>query len=218
MQNTYWRNNKDERHFFKKYTAHFILKRFVCERELETKQNCNILTTTLMAISVVSFSFSRGAQPEAWEPTLCWMLASSTTSCHQQFWSPKLTDFLSSPSYIIVQSPTQSLEWHVWSSSSGNNCHTVHRSLSSGTSVYECTMGFYFVPYRQPTQFLLITAIGMCHFLPVHYFGMACLAGSKVNIQQLFRTAEPSVSSKKMSSFSSCFVSWLIITLLDKEI
>ena len=26
----------------------------------------------------------------------------------------KLNDFLSSPSYIIVQSPTQSLEWHVW--------------------------------------------------------------------------------------------------------
>ena len=100
----------------------------------------------------------------------------------------QLTDFLSSPSYIIVQSPTQSLEWHVWSSSSGNNCHAVHRSLSSGASVYACTMGFYLVPYWQPsppTRFLLITAIGMCHFLPVHHFGMACLAGSKVNIQQL---------------------------------
>ena len=55
---------------------------------------------------------------------------------------PQLSDFLSPPSYIIVQSPTQSLEWHVWSSSSGNNYHAVHRSLSSGTSVYECTMGF----------------------------------------------------------------------------
>ena len=100
----------------------------------------------------------------------------------------QLIDFLSSPSYIIVQSPTQSLEWHVWSSSSGNNCHAVHRSLSYGASVYECTMGFYLVPYCQPsppTRFLLITAIGMCHFLPVHHFGMACLAGSKVNIQQL---------------------------------
>ena len=97
------------------------------------------------------------------------------------------SDFLSLPSYIIVQSPTQSLEWHVWLSSSRNNCHAVHRSLSSVASVYECTMGFYFVPYRQPsplTQFLLITAIRMCHFLLMHHFGMACLAGSKVNIQQ----------------------------------
>ena len=91
----------------------------------------------------------------------------------------------SSPSYIIVQWPTQSLEWHVWSSSSRNNGHAVHRSLSSGASVYECTMGFYLVPYYQqspPTRFLLTTAIGMCHFLLVHHFGMACLAGSKVNI------------------------------------
>ena len=79
-----------------------------------------------------------------------------------------------------------SLEWHVWLSSSGNNCHAVHRSLSSSVSVYYCTMGFYLVPYCQPnppTRFLPITAIGMCHFLPVHHFGMACLAGSKVNIQ-----------------------------------
>ena len=85
----------------------------------------------------------------------------------------QLIDFLSSPSYIIVQSPTQylpitghrnvslppSLEWHVWSSS-GNNCRAVHRSLSSGASVYDCNVGFYLVPYCQPsppTGFLPIT-------------------------------------------------------------
>ena len=33
-----------------KYTSHFI-ESVVCERELETKQNCNILTPTLMAIT-----------------------------------------------------------------------------------------------------------------------------------------------------------------------
>ena len=42
--------------------------------------------------------------------------------------------------------PTQSLEWHVWSSSSGNNCHAVQRSLSSSASVYECIMGFFPCP------------------------------------------------------------------------
>ena len=94
--------------------------------------------------------------------------------CLQLLWSPtrlisnssdvQLTDFLSTPSYIIIQSPnqssTQSLEWHVWSSSSGNNCHAVQRSLSSGASVYECIMGFYLVPFRQPnppTRFFSIT-------------------------------------------------------------
>ena len=49
-----------------------------------------------------------------------------------------------------TQSPTQSLEWHDWSSSSGNNCHAVQRSLSSVASVYECIMGFYLVPFHQP--------------------------------------------------------------------
>ena len=34
-----------------KYTSHFI-ERVVCERELETEQNCNILTPTLLAITV----------------------------------------------------------------------------------------------------------------------------------------------------------------------
>ena len=36
-----------------------------------------------------------------------------------------------------------SLEWPVWSSSSGNNCHAVQRSLSSGASVYKSLMGFF---------------------------------------------------------------------------
>ena len=71
----------------------------------------------------------------------CRVVAFSTTS-YLQLLFLQLTDFLSSPSYIIVQLPTQSLEWRVWSSSSGNNCHAVQRSLSSGASVYECVMGF----------------------------------------------------------------------------
>ena len=57
----------------------------------------------------------------------------------------------------------------------------VHQSMS-------VPWDFYLVPFFQPsppTRFLLITAIGMCHFLPVYDFGMACLAGSKVNIQHL---------------------------------
>ena len=118
---------------------------------------------------------------------LCWLSLPHFVINSSDF---QLPDFLSSPSYIIVQSPTQSLEWHVWSSSSGNNCHAIHRSLSSGASVYECTMGFDLVPFFQlspPTRFLLVTAIGICHFLPKHHFGMVCLAGSKVNIQQYIR-------------------------------
>ena len=94
---------------------------------------------TLMAISVVSFLLSRAAQPEARGPTLLgagflYRILSPTGLVS------KLANFLFSPSYIIVPSSTQSLEWHVWSSSSGNNCHAVHRSLSSGASVYDSTL------------------------------------------------------------------------------
>ena len=69
-------------------------------------------------------------------------VAFPTTSCLRHLWPPTvLTELYNSST--PTQSPTQSLEWHVWSSSSGNNCHAVDRSLSSGASVYECTMGCF---------------------------------------------------------------------------
>ena len=145
-----------------------------------------------MAISVVSFSFSRVAQPEARGPSF---LLSAGFLYH--IFSPtglvsKLTDLLSSPCYIIVQSPTQylpiighrdvslplSLEWHVWLSSNGNNCHAVHRSLSSGASVW-LYRGILPCPILSAKP---AYANGICNF---RVFGMACLAGSKVNIQHI---------------------------------
>ena len=126
-------------------------------------RNCNILTSTLMAVNVVSF----------WGP-LCWVMAFFTASCQQLFWSPNSIGFPRAPSAgcgftyhnssisvsnstatgnsnstelynssTLTRSPTRSLKSHVWSSSSENNCHVVHRSLSSGASVYECTMGIF---------------------------------------------------------------------------
>ena len=125
----------------------------------------------------MSFSFSRAAQTEAQGPSS--QLAFSTTSYQQLLRTPThqglqgllrpgvafptASRLYDSNSWLLVltelyisstptQTPTQSLEWHVWSSSSGNNCHAVHRSLSSGASVCECTMGFFFylVPFHQP--------------------------------------------------------------------
>ena len=62
-----------------------------------------------------------------------------------------------------TRSPTRSLEWHDWLSSSRNNCHVVHRSLSSGASLYECTMGiFYPVPFHQPISAHVISSHN-CH-------------------------------------------------------
>ena len=127
---TQQRKKTSEDLFNKIYTSHFIVT-FVCERELKTEHNCNILTLTLMAVSVVSFSFSRAAQPVSQRLTLCWLSLLhliSNFSGPQLFWLPTQSgaprapsvwcgflyhissitptvDFLSWLSYIIVQHP-----------------------------------------------------------------------------------------------------------------
>ena len=161
-----------------------------------------------MVVSVVSFSFSRAAQPEA--QGLSFLLSAgflyyilSATSLdlnssgapmapsvwcgfpyHNSSISPSPTVWIlvftelynsSTPN----QSPTRSLEWHVWSSSSGNNCHAVDRSLSSGASLWSGT-------------FTLSHIISRAHLRDFHWnvslssgasLWMAFLAGSKVKIQ-----------------------------------
>ena len=68
-----------------------------------------------------------------------------------------------------TRSPTRSLEWHDWSSSSGNNCHAVHRSLSSGCISLWVYHGLYLVPFTQPnppTRSLSITGhwnVSLCN-------------------------------------------------------
>ena len=168
----------------------------------------------VMAVSVVSSSFSRAAQLEPWSQ-LCWVLVFLTTSrlyLLLQLYSPELNcpQLSNSSALYYLQTPTQwyghastspqflpisgdrdvslplSLEWPVWLSSSGNNCHAVQRSLSSGASVYESIMGFFFftsshfISQYPPTRFPLITAIRMCHFLPVHHPEWHFWPGQKV--------------------------------------
>ena len=87
----------------------------MCERELETKQNCNILTATLMAISV-SFPFSWVAQPGAWGPAslgagFLYCILSPTRLIPN--WSDLQTAWISCAlSYIIVQRPSSSCGRH----------------------------------------------------------------------------------------------------------
>ena len=58
-----------------------------------------------------------------------------------------------------------SLEWPVWSSSSGNNCHAVHRSLSSGASLWSGTFTLsHIISRAHLCDFFRLLAIGMCHF------------------------------------------------------
>ena len=162
-----------------------------------------------MAVSVVSFSFSRAAQPEPWSP-LCWVLAFLTTlSSISVSNSTRLYSFCSiRRPYITFKLPRDDMDTplrlrnffrylaigichfrYLWNglcetSSSRNNCHAVQRSLSSGASVYESVMGFFFtsshfISQFPPTRFPLITAIRMCHFLPVHHLEWHFWPGQK---------------------------------------
>ena len=57
------------------------------------------------------------------------------------------------------------LEWPVWSSSSGNNCHAVHRSLSSGASLWSETFTLSHIISRAHLRdFFRLLTIGMYHF------------------------------------------------------
>ena len=146
---------KTSEDFFKKIYLSLYLKGFECERELETEQRLqHIDLPSPSRHRRVSFSSSWAAQPGAWGLSLSGTcshssifsptgLVSKLTRGSQRPLLPgagflyrllsltrlvsKLTDILSSPSYIIVQSPTQylpitghrdeslllSLEWHV---------------------------------------------------------------------------------------------------------
>ena len=166
---------KTQEDFFNKiFTSHFILRvrkgysRFACERELESEQNWNLLTATLMAVTL-GLSCSPVVQPEVQRPTLlcdgflyCILSASSLDPNPP---SPFGLVWLSLPhldsnwlqlnwhltSLLTVlynystptRSPTRSLKSNAKSSSSGNKYHAVYRSLYSGASVYECTMGIF---------------------------------------------------------------------------
>ena len=112
---------KTSEDFFRKIcTSHFICKVACVRGSWRLNKDCNILTPTLMAISVVSFSLSwcstRGPGAHSagflyctyhqlvWSPnsiggpegSFCWVVAFPTTSCLQLVWLPVLTELYNS--------------------------------------------------------------------------------------------------------------------------
>ena len=176
------RRKTQEDFFNKIFISRFIARvrkggvGFYCERELKTEHNWNILTPKLWP-SALCLSRSPGLlnRSPGVHNAGCWLSLLHLVSLCLQLYSPVLLLFNSSALYYL-QPPTRwyghaselpqflpisgdrdvslplSLEWPVWSSSSENNCHAVQRSLSSGASVYESIMGFFFylVPFHQP--------------------------------------------------------------------
>ena len=127
-----------------------------------------------------------------------------------------------------------SLEWPVWSSSSGNNCHAVHRSLSSGASLWSGTFTLSHIISRAHLRdFFRLLAIGKCHFrylwngrwdrhraeitirqfighsLPVHHFfygTVRIFTLSHIVSQAVFYTVIPKPMECKLSR-------WLLLVL-----
>ena len=153
--------------------------RFACERELETEQKLQYFDPTLMAANVVSFSFSwcstggPGVHSAGWWLSLLHLISNFSGPQNPSIgcgFPYHLSSITPSPTVTGTRTLTSvltdlynSFKSHVWSSSSGNNCHAVHRSLSYGASVYECTMGiFYLVPFHEPISAHTISSHN-CH-------------------------------------------------------
>ena len=93
------------------------------------------------------------------------------------FWSPKLTDFLSLSSYIIVQSPTQ----YLWKDMFDRHQAEI-TVCSSQVTLFRC-ISLWLYRGILPCPILsanLAHTNGICTST---VFGMEYLAGSKVNIQ-----------------------------------
>ena len=166
--------------------------RFACERELEIEHNCNILTPLLC------LSRSPGLLNRRPRGSLCWMMAFFTASYQQLLWTPNhqgpktlrpgVAFPITSPlqlsatqlvrrtqlSYIIVRHPLD-----LWNRMSNHHQAEITVIQFRGHSLpvrqsMRVSCDFFslshFVSQFPSTRFPLLTAIGMCYFLPMHHF------------------------------------------------
>ena len=172
---------------------------------------------TLLAFSTAS------SQQLLWNPTYQGLqeplrpgVAFPTTSRRDNSnWCCLISVFALYNSSTPIQSPTRSLEWHVWSSSSGNNCHAVHRSLSSGASVYECTMGILACPILFGKSTYAISP-HRCHRNVSLPSGASLCNGKfgRVEGQNTTKVSRPHLSILTLWSVWSCFFYYYYYYLL----
>ena len=119
-----------------------------------------------------------------------------------------------------TQSPTRSLESHVGSSSSGNNCHAVHKfTLFRCISLWVYHGIFYLVPFRQPISrrrdFLSLLPLEcVTSFRCISLNGI--FGGSKVKIQHgVHRSTSVMSSSLLLQQCPTCLVrlTWIVFVM-----
>ena len=183
--------------------------KFACEREPETEHNWNILTPEVMAVNVVFFSFSMVAQPSTGFPYYISSPSSTLLACLHWLVEPNWPELNSSVQFVglLLPSNSHAVIWtrlrNVFRYLATGMCHfrflwnglcDLHRAEITviqfrGHSLpvrqSESIMGFFltsshFISQFPPTRFPLITAIGMCHFLSVHYLEWHFWPGQQV--------------------------------------
>ena len=156
---TQWQRQTQEVFFNKIFTSHFIARVwkgcvwFYCERELESEHNFLVLqgcSTGALESTLLGagFPYYNSSYSDSNCTRLYCLLFNSSALYYIQTPTRWCGHASTPPQFLPISGDRDVslplfLEWPVWSSSSGNNCHVVQRSLSSGASVYESIMGFF---------------------------------------------------------------------------
>ena len=197
------RYNKDERHSsLEKYTSHFI-ERVVCEKELETEQNCNISTPTLLAITAfLSRSpglLNRGpGGPASLEHVPQSSIFSPTATAQSGAWGPTLLGAgllyrILSPAHLISNSSV--LQLTDFLSSPG-----LYNNLTSTLLPASVTILHSFNPSTVKVIMFWYSSTGCTSYLHRCISNFDSPAGSEVIIQQIY-------TEKRWSSNS-----WILIS------
>ena len=168
--------------FFKKIYFSLYLKGFVCERELETEQNCNILTPPAPPDIAVCHSRSPGLLNRGPGGSASLGHVLIPASSHQLVWSPTQSEVPRAPSagwwlslphlfsdfsdLLLAGGPKSPFDL-VWLSLP----HLV--SNSSDLQLTDFLSSLSYIIVQSPTQYLPITGHQKCVTSAV--FGMACL-------------------------------------------
>ena len=121
-------------------------------------------------------------------------LSNSNSNWNSTVW------LLSWLSYIIVQRPLDR-PLDLWNRMFDHHQAEITVMQFTGHSLpvhqSECIIGFtssHFISQIHPRDLFRFLAIGMCYFLPVYHFVMACLLGPKVKIQHQITILEMEIS------------------------
>ena len=146
----------------------------------------------------VAFPTTSRLQLSASQLQLNWLLFNSSALYYLQTPTRRYGHASTPPQFLPISgdrdvSRRLSLERPVWLSSSGNNCHAVHRSLSSGASVYECIMGIFSARPISSVSFHPRDFLSQLPLECVTYFRCITLewhfwSGQKLKMQQLEET------------------------------